>query len=166
MPALTTLRPQSIAPDCWADLGGFAQLRTLTITWPGVFTATQQSALESSLHALPHLTDLFLWTPAHRRVDTPPLALCLPGLVSLGINGLRVPTLAFLEHSPLLDSLILANCGEMTADDTVSCLQSFALRLRALFLHQCVRLSAEQEAHLEPPSPLLSALTELTSESL
>ena len=81
----------------------------------------------------------------------------LPGLVSLGINGLRVPTLAFLEQSPLLDSLTLANCGEMTVDDTLRCLQSFAPRLRALFLHQCVRVSTEQEALLRLPLDLLSA---------
>ena len=99
-------------------------------------------------------------------MDTPPLALRLSSLVSLGLNELRVPTLAFLEQSPLLDSLTLANCGEMTADDTMRCLQSSAPRLRALFLHQCVRLSAEQKTQLEPPSALLSALTELTFESL
>jgi hypothetical protein len=72
----------------------------------------------------------------------------------------RLPSLSFLRHSPLLEHLTISVCAEMTADDTLHCLQSFAPRLRSLNLHRCVRLSEEQVALLRPPSALLPALAQ------
>ena len=80
---------------------------------------------------------------------------------------LRPPhALQRLQELPLLRAMFLFHYTEITADDTKSCLQSVAPELRAPFLLQCVRLSAEQEVRLEPPSALLPVLSELTYESL
>ena len=161
LPAFTRLHLRQIEPECWAGLGGFAQLKKLTVIWPEPFTAEQRSALQSSLDALPHLTDLFLGLRFDSQVDGPPLTLRLPALRSLDLGCVRLPSLAFLQHSPLLEKLYVSYCPQMSADDTLRCLQSFAPQLRFLSLNGCACLSADQVRLLRPPSALLPGLSKL-----
>ena len=147
-------------PECWAGLGGLTRLQRLRVGWFQIFTGAQQSALESSLNSLPQLSELSVYLWSHRNVECPPLALRLPALRILSLHSVCLPSLSFLQHSPLLEKLDLAGCVGMSADDTVHSLQTFAQRLRRLRLYFSVRLSAEQEAALRPPSPLLPALTD------
>jgi hypothetical protein len=159
LPALTHLGPRETEPECWAGLGGFAQLNKLSVCWNGSFTAAQRSALESSVHSLPHLSDLSLNLPFDSESDAPPFAQRLPTLLSLELRCVRLPSLAFLQHSPLLETLLVSYCPRMRADDTLHCLRSFALRLRSLSLNECVRLSVDQVRLLRPPSALLPGLS-------
>ena len=106
LPALTQLHPRQIDPECWAGLRSFSHLRTLAVSCDSPFTPAQQSALELSLEALPHLTILSLNLPFDSAPDGSPLALRLPALRSLFLRDVRLPSLAFLQHSPLLNTWI------------------------------------------------------------
>jgi len=125
--------------------------------------------LQASLNALPHLTDLNLTLDCDFRmhVKNPrlPLSLQLPALRRLELNGVRVSSFAFLQHSPLLEELTLK--GSKSRSGFV---QPFAeafevLRLHTPLLHSLsfvgvMRLSDDQQAlyMLRPPSALLSQL--------
>lgn len=151
----------AVEPECWAGLSGFAQLRKLVVNWDRPLTPAQRSALVHSVHALPHLSDLTLnlgWQGL--KFDNSPFTLQLPALRSLDLRRVRLPSLSFLQHSPLHEQLDLAGCVGMNADDTVHCLQTLAPRLHRLRLYFSVHLSAEQESLLRPPSALLPALTD------
>ena len=158
LPALTELQPAYVLLECWAGLGGLSQLRSLSVDWADDCTAEQRSALESSLNSLPQLAELFVALALDECVGGPPLALRLPALLSLDLRCVRLPSLSFLQHAPLVERLHLARCGEMAADEALQSLRSFAPRLRRLELDRCVRLTDEQEWLLRPPSALLPAL--------
>jgi len=154
---LTELQPGLMAPDCWAGLGAFPQLRTLRLHWPDGFTSAQQSALEASLNAFPNLSDLSLYRP-WPQWDTTRLALRLPALRGLRVDNLGLPSLDFLQHSPLLERLAL-NCCQIDAVDFLRCVQScYTPQLRHLQLWYSVILSDAQLAQLHPPSAQLPAL--------
>jgi len=158
LPALTALQPSGMMPDCWGRLGGLRQLHTLSVSWAFGFSAAQQSALESSLSALPQLSDLAVGLGYDAHVDGPALAFSLPALRTLRLLGLRVPSLSFLQHSPLLEQLRLTGCQQLSAADLLHCLPAHTPRLRTLHLHGLPRLSAEQQLQLRPPSALLPSL--------
>jgi len=162
LPALTALQPQSLAPECWAGLGGLSQLRTLSVGWADEFTAEQRSALESSLNSLPRLSDLELTLSADARVGGQPIDLRLAALSSLRAESVLLPSLSFLQRSPRLESLRLTQCGMPSSDEALQSLRSFAPQLRRLELDRCVRLRDEQESALRPPSALLPALTKFS----
>jgi hypothetical protein len=166
LPALTEMQPAYVAPECWAALSHLGQLRSLHVGWGESFTAAQQSALESALRALPQLTRLCIDLERDAQFDGPPLDLRLPGLISAELRHLRLLSLDFLRHSPLLTELDLDECRQMGADDALRCLQSFAPQLRRLSLLGCLDLSAEQHSALRPPSALLPALVEFSFQSL
>lgn len=115
-----------MAPDCWAGLGGFAQLRSLHVGWSGPSTAAERSALESALRALPQLTRLCIDLECDAQLDGPALDLQLPGLISAELRQLRLPSLEFVRHSPLLTELGLVDCCEISADVVLHCLQLYA----------------------------------------
>ena len=160
LPALTILDSMWIEPECWCGLGGLTQLHTLGISFPRDVTATQLSALEASLCALPHLSDLNVRLNSDSQSDAAPLQLRLPALRRLGLTEVRLPSLAFLQHSPLLDELHVSYCSQMSADDTLRCLQTFSPPLRYVHFFRSVRLSDDQAALLRPPSALLPALVD------
>jgi len=159
LPALTALWPKSIRPECWAGLAGLPQLRSLKLTWERSFNSAQRSALTAALANLPHLTDLSIKLAEDHSFDGPPLALALPALRVLCLRWLRVPSLSFLQRSPLLESLNLVQCTEMSAADVMASLRAHPLPgIRHLHLSSSVTLSAEEEAALRPPSSLLPSL--------
>jgi len=162
LPALTTLQAGTLRPECWAGVGGLTQLRTLYVNFSGDFTAVQLSALQSSLHALPHLSDLAVNLKSDCESDAPPLELRLPALRQLTLGGVRLPSLAFLQHSPLLAALLVSKCPQMSADDTLRWLRTAAPPLRFLGFHHSVRLSPEEESLRRPPSALLPVLTQFS----
>ena len=164
LPALIALDPGRVSPDCWAGLGGFGQLRSLTVHWPGEFSAAQLSALGAALRALPLLTGLSVVLPAGIRSAGPPVDLRLPALRGLSLRGLRLLSLEFLRHSPLLTYLGLVECRGVRADDALRCLQSFAPQLLRLELRRSALLGAGQVAQLRPPSTLLPALVRFAYE--
>ena len=126
-------------------------------------TRTGTAALHlSPLVRLPQLTDLWLNLPFDSESAAPPFALRLPALLSLDLRCVRLPSLAFLQHSPRLESLFVSYCPRMRADDTLHCLRSFTPRLRSLSLNECARLSADQVRLLRPPSALLPALSKFS----
>ena len=91
-------------------------------------------------------TDLFLWSCACRP--------CAASLLSV-----RLPSLAFLQHSPRLERLTLVSCAELTAADLLGCLRTRPLlALLELHVYQCVDLSTHEQAELRPPSELLPGL--------
>jgi hypothetical protein len=166
LPSLSSLQPSSIAPECWAELGGLARLRSLCLTWAGPFSAAQRAALGASLARLSsRLWHLTLKLMADGGVEGPPLHLLrlhsaptLP-LRSLQLYYLRVPSLAFLQHTPLLERLVLADCREVSADDVMRCLRAHPPpRLSELVLARSCLLSGGQQEDLHPPSSLLPAL--------
>ena len=158
LPALTTLQSGTLRPECWAGVSDLTQLRTLCVNFSGKFTAAQLLALQSSLRALPHLSDLAVNLQSDHQSDAPPLELRLPALRQLTLGGVRLPSLSFLQHSPLLSALLVSNCAQMCADDTLRWLRTLAPPLRFLGFHRSVRLSADQESLLHPPFALLPAL--------
>ena len=159
LPALSDLRPKQIKPECWAGLGGLTGLRSLRLVCRDDFSAAQQSSLADSLMALPLLSELRLYLHLNSLADGPSIPLLqLPALCSLTLSSVRVQSLAFLQHSPLLLRLLLFTCAVADAEDTVRCLQSYAPQLMCLTLSQSVRLSEEQAMQLRPPSTLLPAL--------
>ena len=154
LPVLTALQrpPAAMQP-------AFSRLHSLSIRWVFGFSADQLMGLEDSLSALPQLAHLQLSLFSTHNSASAPLNLRLPSLRSLGLRGMHLSSLGFLQHSPLLEWLRLLRCGISSADDTLRCLQSFAPQLRSLELDRSVRLSDEQEAQLQPPSALLPALS-------
>jgi hypothetical protein len=85
-------------------LGRPQQLRPAAhtaVSWPEPFTAAQRSALESSVHSLPRLTDSrSISKPFDSESAAPPFAPRLPAPRSLDLRGLRLPSLTFLRRSP------------------------------------------------------------------
>lgn len=71
LPALTSLHPQFLAPECWAGLGAFVQPRTLSVMSPGRFSAAVVVGIFSR-HALSRLSSLFSAdrSPAESRTAT------------------------------------------------------------------------------------------------
>lgn len=136
LPALTELRPDRIAPACWAGLAQLARLRSLRVRWSPGCSSDQRADLQSALAALPHLSDLtlqlesyppFLRAPAAAAagdpdaggaanlsldpmllMDVSPLVLRLPALRRLQLQSMRVSSLrGFVQHAPLLEELRL-----------------------------------------------------------
>jgi hypothetical protein len=125
LPALTELRPDRIAPECWAGLAHMTQLRTLRVRWSPSCTNEQRAELQSSLNALPALSDLTLQLecyPSFLRgeadvnlsldplllAETAPLNLRLPALRKLHLQSMRLSSLGgFLHHAPMLEELAL-----------------------------------------------------------
>jgi hypothetical protein len=159
LPALTALEPDMLAPECWADLNGCPQLRSLTVCWLLSFTAEDRTALENSLSALPRLAHLRLHLPDSNELAGVPLNLRQPALRSLSLRGLCLPSLGFLQHSPLLESMCLINCGMSSADVALENLGAYAPQLRSLELDSVGHLCNEQVSALRPPSALLPALS-------
>jgi hypothetical protein len=164
LPALTELWADLVQPDCWAGLGGLTRLQRLRVGWCQIFSSAQRSALESSLHSLPRLSDLELTLSADARVGGQPIDLRLAALSSLRAESVLLPSLGFLQLSPRLDSLRLIQCGMPSADEVLRSLRSFAPQLRRLELDRCVRLTDEQHSALRPLSVLLPALSEFAYE--
>jgi hypothetical protein len=85
-----------------------------------------------------------------------------PLLRSLDLCVVSVPSLDFLQHTPLLEELLLAACtGLAGAGETIMLsLRSYPLlHLHTLVLQSCrIDLSGAQRASLQPPSALLPAL--------
>jgi hypothetical protein len=127
-------------------------------------TEADLSALASSLSALPSLSDLALDLVGDRvLMSAPVLAMRCPALRRLSLAHVRVPSLDFLRHSPLLEHLHFRMCFRMNAHDVVESLRDHAPpRLRTLAVHLCsgLRFNDEQRAALSPPSALLPCLVE------
>lgn len=161
LPAFAVLRPKCIPPECWAGLAKLPRLRELRLTWVRSFTSAQLASLSVALAQLPFLADFSIKLAEDRRVDGPPLTLALPALRALCLRWLRVPSLSFLQRTPLLESLTLVKCLDVTETDLMASLRAFPPpRLLDLRIHSCRTLSDEAEAALRPPSLLLPSLTE------
>jgi hypothetical protein len=147
-----------VAPECWADLPAFTRLRSLRLSWPRVITAEQSAALESALAALPLLSDVELEVPF-----VLPRALRLPALRRLRLVLVSVPSFDFLQHSPLLELLLLERCGQMSAGDLLGALAAHPPpRLTELRLEECAGLGGIEQSRLrsalDPPSAMLPQL--------
>ena len=167
LPALTTLRAVFMEPDSWAGLSGLAQLRTLQFVSGREFSAEHLMALQTSLNSLPHLSHLYLTLDCDFRMSVenprPPLFLQLPALRRLDLCEVRVPSFAFLQHSPLLEELTLKG-SEVRSGFAQPFAEAFeVLRLhtpllRSLSFVGVMRLSEDQQALLRPPSAMLPQL--------
>ena len=164
LPALTELDVRTIDPQCWGALGGLTQLRTLRFSWWREFSVEQCTALRISLNTLSHLSDLEieLTGDVEDRASGLTVDLRLPALRRLRLGAVRVTTLSFLQHSPLMEELSLSGCGKQTsylqASNALNCLRSYSPLLTELRLGGFVRLSDDQRALLQPPSTLLPLL--------
>ena len=158
LPALTALWPGLVVPDCWVNLPAFTRLRALRLRWPRAVTAQNIAALESALCALPLLTDVELEAPV-----VLPRALRLPAVRRLRLALFNLPSFDFLQHSPLLESLLLVRCGQLSADDLLGALAAQPPPcLTELRLEQCAGLGgiaqSRLRAVLDPPSAMLPQL--------